>query len=654
MKPIRSLLARWFAALAVALLAMPAFADPPARVGRLAEIVGQVWVYDEIDGEWILAVRNRPVTSGDRLSTESDARAEVQVGSVTWRLDSNSELEVLRLDDAAVQIQLHSGSVAVRARNREAARELEVLTAEGRFTPQRAGHFRVDRDDDVSTATVWSGAVNFRSEDSELDVEPGQRLEFWRDGERTHYSRHEPARDEFADWVLAEDARASERSASSRYVSPEMPGAEDLDRYGRWERSDDYGSLWVPYSVAPGWAPYRYGHWSYVGPWGWSWIDDAPWGFAPFHYGRWVHARGRWCWAPGAYVARPVYAPALVAWVGGPHASVSVNIGGRRPPAVGWFPLGPREIYVPTYRVSPVYIRNVNGGHVTHIDPAIIRQPTMAAQQQRYVNRFAPGAVTAVAPDVINRRQPVGRNIDPRMVREIEREPVSVALPVAALTARRDTVLPGMRQRMVPPPPNRLSAEPRVTRQRGERPSTAQAVPQIVPGHQGPAAAQQVAPAAPSVVTPPAARIVQPRVAEPRTIEPRVVEPRVVQPRAIERPTAPASPAVRHVQPPPEPAVMPRPPVAAAPVAPRPVAPPSERPVAPRVVERPVAPPAVVERPMPPAAMARPVAPAVQAPQAAPQVAAPAAPAQRVLPNPRDAGERQQPSRHNNMRQLER
>ncbi len=69
--------------------------------------------------------------------------------------------------------------------------------------------------------------------------------------------------------------------------------------------------------VPAGWAPYRNGHWAWIDPWGWTWVDDAPWGFAPFHYGRWTVVDDRWGWVPGPVRQRAVYAPALVAFIGG-------------------------------------------------------------------------------------------------------------------------------------------------------------------------------------------------------------------------------------------------------------------------------------------------------------------------------------------------
>lgn len=434
----------------VALASLPGLAaaqdDPPGRVGRLAHVEGMVWLYDVDADEWITASLNRPLTRGDRLSTERDARAEVRIGSTTLRLGGQTELEFVQLDDEAMQVQLHSGSAAVRVLSGESAREFEVLTGEGRFKPLGPGHFRVDRDDDTSSATALLGALRFEADDSVLDLEPGRRAEFWRDG-RTHYTWRELRQDDFARWVDESDRRDSSQ-ARPRYVSPEMTGGEDLERHGRWIEDGEYGALWIPRVVAPGWAPYRFGHWAWISPWGWTWVDDAPWGFAPFHYGRWVWFRGAWGWVPGAYVARPVYAPALVAWVGGPNVGVSVTVGRAAPP-VGWFPLAPREVYVPSYRVSTVYVRNLNRTHAAHVDAALVTTPGYAARVNRYANRQVTGAVTVVQADVIVRRQPVApaawRSNDPRIGHELRRAPVRVEAPLPSRS-----VSPGVR-RVAPP-----------------------------------------------------------------------------------------------------------------------------------------------------------------------------------------------------------
>jgi hypothetical protein len=433
---------RWlgalFGLLLLSLLALPSVAaeadDPPSRAGRVAEVQGQVWIYATDSNEWIGAVRNRPVTTGDRLSTEADGRAEVRIGSTVLHLAPNTEVEVLRLDDDRLSLHLHNGSVAARLRTREAAAEFSLRTDEGRFVTEGAGQYRFDRDDNTSSATVASGLARYEADGTALPVQPGQRVEFWKERGVPQYSITDPRRDEFSTWVAAENAR-DERSVSSRYVSPEMTGVEDLDRHGRWEAETEYGALWIPRTVVAGWAPYRMGHWTWIHPWGWTWVDDAPWGFAPFHYGRWVWYRNAWCWAPGRYVARPVYAPALVAWVGRPGVSVSVRVGSA--PTVGWFPLGPREVYVPGYRVSPRYVQNVNVTHVTRITnvTTIINNPGQVVANTRYVNRGLPHAVTVVPSQVVERRQPVGRAFTPvneRTLREMRNERPRAEPPVGA------------------------------------------------------------------------------------------------------------------------------------------------------------------------------------------------------------------------------
>ena len=167
----------------------------------------------------------------------------------------------------------------------------------------------------------------------------------------------QPPADDFLFWV-AESKSEPQADRSARYVSPQTTGYDELDRYGRWEALADGRAVWFPSSVRADWAPYRFGHWVSIAPWGWTWVDDQPWGFAPFHYGRWINLDGRWGWVPGPVQPDPVYAPALVAFIdpnpGDPYGG----------PDVGWFPLGPYDGFVPWYVAGPAYVERVNVGVV--------------------------------------------------------------------------------------------------------------------------------------------------------------------------------------------------------------------------------------------------------------------------------------------------
>lgn len=390
-------LALWW--LAALLSAAPALAqvDPPGRVGRLAEMTGTVWWYDLEQGRWADAQRNRPITAGDRLATTRDAAAELRIGSTSIRLSEATEVELQRLDDERVRLQLHRGSIAVRLRSREVAAETDFGTAEAWLRPQRSGLYRLDRDDDTTYAASWRGELVV-DEAPSLVVEAGRRLQLWREGPQgllqTRWSQ--PVDDAFAAQVLRDD-RADERSASAAYVPTEMTGWEELDRHGRWDQHPEYGAVWYPTSVQVGWAPYRHGHWEWVRPWGWTWIDDAPWGFAPFHYGRWVTWRSRWVWVPGRMDARPVFAPALVAWIDGPGPGVRIGA------SLSWVPLAPWELFRPWYGVSDRYHDRVNTPDHRRWRPP----PHVSTGGHRYGNQGVPDAVTVVPADVLRPRPPV-------------------------------------------------------------------------------------------------------------------------------------------------------------------------------------------------------------------------------------------------------
>ncbi|HEV2690203.1 MAG TPA: DUF6600 domain-containing protein [Bryobacteraceae bacterium] len=368
--------------------------DPPGRVGRLSYLSGQVSFRPGDIEDWVQADLNRPLTTGDHLWTDEGARAELHIGAAALRLNSRTSFEFLNLDDTRAQIRLAEGSLFIRLRNLGNDESFEIDTPNLAFSLLRPGDYRIDvnPDRETTTVTVRGGEGEVTGSGQAFTVHSRDQAEVSATGDGLSYNvLGAPPLDEWDNWCLARDRR-EDQSASARYVSREMVGYQDLDDNGDWQTVAEYGPVWRPRGVAVGWAPYRFGHWVWVEPWGWTWVDDAPWGFAPFHYGRWVYV-GYWAWVPGPPAVRPVYAPALVAWVGGPRFSLSVSFGGGVA-GIGWFPLGPREVYVPAYHASPVYVNRVNITNTTIVNNINITNYNRT--NITYVNRNAPNAVTAV------------------------------------------------------------------------------------------------------------------------------------------------------------------------------------------------------------------------------------------------------------------
>lgn len=368
--------------------------DPPGRVGRINFLSGTVSFQPGGVDDWTGARVNRPLTTGDRLWVDQDGRAELHVGSAALRLSSRTAFEFLNLDDENVQIRLSEGSLEVRVRALAENQTFEVDTPNLAFSLLRPGVYRVDAnpDNETTIVTVRGGQGEVTGGGQAFQVKAREQARVTGDRTITYEVASAPSPDWFDGWCDTRDRR-EERSQSAQYVSRDMIGYEDLDDAGDWQPVAEYGRVWYPRTVAADWAPYHYGHWAWVEPWGWTWIDDAPWGFAPFHYGRWAYLNARWGWIPGPVAVRPVYAPALVAFVGGRNFSLSVGIGA----GVAWFPLGPREAYVPAYRASPTYINRVNTNNTVINNTTIINNTTV--NNVRYVNQTAPGGITAVSRD---------------------------------------------------------------------------------------------------------------------------------------------------------------------------------------------------------------------------------------------------------------
>jgi hypothetical protein len=392
--------------------------DPPSRVARLSFVRGPVSFQPAGESEWVRAIANRPLTTGDRLWTDAaDARAELTTGSVTVRLDASTDFAFINLDDRTVQMQLTQGVVTVRVQRLRRDEDVEVDTPNQAFSIFQPGSYRIEASEDGNSTlvTVRAGEGEASGGGDSYTVQAGQSTRFTGTDRLEATDLRLASLDELDGWGLARDRRA-EASPSARYVSRDVVGYEDLDEYGTWRTDPSYGHVWIPTRTSSGWAPYREGHWAWISPWGYTWVDDAPWGYAPFHYGRWVTIQGRWGWVPGPVEVEAVYAPALVAFIGGPSFGVSLSVGGGGPRAeVGWFPLGPREVFVPGYHVSRGYVDRVNVSNTqvstTAITNIFNNQTTneYRVTNVTYVNRTVPGGVTVVPQQAFSSAQPVGR-----------------------------------------------------------------------------------------------------------------------------------------------------------------------------------------------------------------------------------------------------
>jgi hypothetical protein len=402
------------AALGIAAFTGAAYAvtDPPSQVGRLAYAEGAVSFHDDQEADWSRAAINTPLTSGDSIWTEPNARSEISVAGTRVRMDGGTQLDMLAIDDSQTQLQVGQGRVDIKTFSFDPNVPYQVVTPRGTVSLRQQGDYYIEAGStqDATRLGVRSGAAQIQSLDGQTAiVNPGQVAEIYGDTGalqlRTLNSAPPP---QPAHWA------ARDRQINydvPQYLSAGITGYEDLNAYGSWSNDSEFGNVWTPRTVPRGWQPYRNGHWTYVRPWGWTWVDDQPWGYAPSHYGRWANRNNRWIWVPPQREVQPVYAPALVAFIGG--IELAVTLGARSNAPVGWFPLAPREAYVPSYSADRAYYTRLNSSNRVREQAledrwqrAQRREAFVAGQNSVLANqRFA----TVIPSDAFVRSQPVAR-----------------------------------------------------------------------------------------------------------------------------------------------------------------------------------------------------------------------------------------------------
>jgi hypothetical protein len=319
---------------------VPASEAPSGRVGRLSLVSGNVSV--RTSEKWLDAEVNLPLATGASVRTGSEAQAEVEIGVNTIELAPESEMEIAKLEDRAIQVAVVRGRIGVDLHRLDDGDSVEVDVS-GECVPLlQSGHYDID---------TGSGRVMGSTEDARSDLNES-------------------------------------RLAAAYFVSPYMTGFAELDAAGTWESTAENDIVWIPTGLPADWAPYRDGHWRWIVPWGWTWIDNQPWGFVTSHYGRWAFVGEHWGWVPGTIGVHPVYVPAVVAFLG--TAGVGLSVAGNIGPAVGWFPLAPGEVYWPSYTRDIDYVRNLNLGNIA--DVSVIHMnangdPQLEVFDEHFANR---------------------------------------------------------------------------------------------------------------------------------------------------------------------------------------------------------------------------------------------------------------------------
>jgi FecR protein len=389
-------------------------------VARISFVSGPV-SYSRGDDpeEWDDAIENVPLTIGDRIYSPEDGRVELQLSSGNFvRLAPRSYFSALNLSDDVKQFYLGEGAASLNIRRLRSDEVIEIDTPNVSVTLEEPGRYRMLVDEDGnSRISVRRGRVVVAARGRQLTVANGEIRVYGIDSPRYEIVDL-PAADGFDLWVAERDARFERAySDASRYASDEIIGVEDLSEYGRWEEIPEYGFAWSPSRVAAGWMPFSVGRWFWQDPWGWTWISGEPWGWPTSHYGRWMPYRSRWYWVPVRPRTRVVrYAPACVEFV-------------RVRDHIGWFPLHPRDRFVPWWQR--------------------LERPTLV-QNITYVNR---SYVTVVNQNTFTSARPVTNNIVRDVVIVREAGSVRVAaepLPIPSRSSLRVVSDTGVRRSLRP------------------------------------------------------------------------------------------------------------------------------------------------------------------------------------------------------------
>ena len=249
--------------------------DVKARVARLSLIGGEVNLKRNGNKDWETARVNYPLVEGDTISTGKGSQLEIQIDSKNIvRLTESASLRIVTLRDEGIALSLIEGTLVLRLAKFDHDKEyFEIDAPRSTLAAEKTGLYRIDapREGRVRLTVRDGGQARIYSDTSGFTLRDDRTAELVATGPNAGDWDFYPASsspDAVDESVKQRDQYFALRQKSDmKYFDEYVFGAEDLDDYGDWVNTNDYGWVWRPHasalSVYSDWAPYRYGNWTW-------------------------------------------------------------------------------------------------------------------------------------------------------------------------------------------------------------------------------------------------------------------------------------------------------------------------------------------------------------------------------------------------------